>query len=383
MPRGPLYGSDIVAQVPYPKVQKNTCSESQSPLLLEFHTNKTRNWELKDIKNHVIEFSSDQHGSIFIQKELKSASREEKQNVFEEILPSKVLQLTQDIFGTYVIQKLFEHGTQIHKTQLVAAIEGHISALSKQMPGCRVVQKAIEYALPEQQVVIVRELEPHIMECIHDANGHYVIQKIIECVSPDQLGFVHSFKGNAQALATHGFACWVLRCALTHLPEVMTAALIEELQASALLLMQNRFGNYIIQFVIEHAKTQDSATFVNKLHGQLLIMAQHKFASNVCEKALTFAHPETRRQLIDEILSPEFEGAVVLSMMKDQYANYVLQKAIRVADADQQKALINQIHPQLFALLQQTGYIKQLVSSEHFILNIEHENSSSNICYLK
>lgn len=47
MPRGPLYGSDIVAQVPYPKVQKNTCSESQSPLLLEFHTNKTRNWELK------------------------------------------------------------------------------------------------------------------------------------------------------------------------------------------------------------------------------------------------------------------------------------------------------------------------------------------------
>ncbi|KAJ3845621.1 armadillo-type protein, partial [Lentinula lateritia] len=200
-----------------------------------------------------------------------------------------------------------------------------------------------EYALPEQQVVIVHELEPHIMECIHDVNGHYVGSYTIS---------------NAVSL----FRCWVLRCALKHLPEVMTAALIEELQASALLLMQNQFGNYIIQFVIEHAKTQDSATFVNKLHGQLLIMAQHKFASNVCEKALTFAYPETCRQLIDEILSPKSEGVVILSMMKDQYANYVLQKAIHVADADQQEVLINQIHPRLFILLQKTGYIKQLVS---------------------
>lgn len=148
---------------------------------------------------------------------------------------------------------------------------------------------------------------------------------------------MYGFRGNVQSLATHTFGCRVLQRALEYLPEVITAPLIEELHASTLLLMQNQFGvrfspgalpsysrwpqNYVIQFVIEHAEPQDSAIVVSKLRGRLLVMARHKFASNVCEKALTFAHPETRRQLIDEILSPRPEGAVVLSMMKDQYAS--------------------------------------------------------------
>ena len=40
-----------------------------------------------------------------------------------------------------VIQKLFEHGTQIQKSILANTMEGHILTLSLQMYGCRVVQK--------------------------------------------------------------------------------------------------------------------------------------------------------------------------------------------------------------------------------------------------
>lgn len=46
-----------------------------------------------------------------------------------------------NIEGAQVIQKLFEHGTQIQKTVLANTMEGHILALSLQMYGCRVVQK--------------------------------------------------------------------------------------------------------------------------------------------------------------------------------------------------------------------------------------------------
>jgi pumilio RNA-binding family len=89
-----------------------------------------------------------------------------------------------------VIQKLFEHGTQVHKTILANAIEPHIAQLSVQMYACRVVQKvislvtvsyrllialqAIEYILPEQQIAIVKELEPHLLKCVKDANGNHV-----------------------------------------------------------------------------------------------------------------------------------------------------------------------------------------------------------------
>ena len=40
-----------------------------------------------------------------------------------------------------MIQKLFEHGTQVQKTVLANTMEGHVLALSLQMYGCRVVQK--------------------------------------------------------------------------------------------------------------------------------------------------------------------------------------------------------------------------------------------------
>jgi pumilio RNA-binding family len=57
---------------------------------------------LQDIFGFVVEFSGDQHGSRFIQQKLESASTEEKQVVFNEIVPHNALQLIQDLFGNYV-----------------------------------------------------------------------------------------------------------------------------------------------------------------------------------------------------------------------------------------------------------------------------------------
>lgn len=136
---------------------------------------------------------------------------DDKEMVFNEIVPNNTLQLIRDVFGNYVsaycqtvsthlccqltrlqvIQKLFEHGTQVHKTKLVNVMEGHILALSLQMYGCRVVQKvisllayvffsdmtleqAIEYILPEQQGMFIRELEPYVLKCVKDSNGNHV-----------------------------------------------------------------------------------------------------------------------------------------------------------------------------------------------------------------
>lgn len=54
----------------------------------------------------------------------------------------------------------------------------------------------------------------------------------------------------------------------------------------------------------------------------MLNMARHKFASNVCEKALIMADPESRRVLIEEIMTPKQDGlSPIMTMMKDQFAS--------------------------------------------------------------
>ncbi len=81
----------------------------RSQALEAFRNNKSKKYELRDIAGYVVEFSGDQHGSRFIQQKLETASSEEKQAVFEEIVPN-ALELMTDVFGNYVIQKFFEHG---------------------------------------------------------------------------------------------------------------------------------------------------------------------------------------------------------------------------------------------------------------------------------
>lgn len=114
----------------------------RSVLLEEFRANLKGNkrFDLKDIYNHVVEFSGDQHGSRFIQQKLETANSDEKEQIFREIQPN-ALQLMTDVFGNYVIQKMFEHGNQVQKRLLAEQMRNHVNELSLQMYGCRVVQK--------------------------------------------------------------------------------------------------------------------------------------------------------------------------------------------------------------------------------------------------
>lgn len=77
--------------------------------------------QLRDLANHIVEFSQDQHGSRFIQQKLERASASEKQLVFQEILTSAYSLMT-DVFGNYVIQKFFEYGTPEQKSTLAQKV---------------------------------------------------------------------------------------------------------------------------------------------------------------------------------------------------------------------------------------------------------------------
>lgn len=83
--------------------------------------NRYPSLQLRDLTNHIVEFSQDQHGSRFIQQKLERASTPEKQLVFSEILAAAYSLMT-DVFGNYVIQKFFEFGTPEQKSTLAQKV---------------------------------------------------------------------------------------------------------------------------------------------------------------------------------------------------------------------------------------------------------------------
>ncbi len=107
---------------------------SNSAVLDEFRSVKNRQWVIYDIKGHVVEFCKDQNGSRFIQQRLEVADTVEKDIVMAEVIP-QMKELRDDVFGNYVIQKLFEHGTDQIKDDLSKTLQGEMRPLSLQMYG--------------------------------------------------------------------------------------------------------------------------------------------------------------------------------------------------------------------------------------------------------
>ena len=266
----------------------------RSAVLTEFKNNKTRKWELKDIFGHCIEFSGDQHGSRFIQQKMEVATVEERNSVFQEVVPTgNGLQLMQDVFGNYVIQKLFEYGSQHQRALLAGTMKGRILQLSLDMYGCRVVQKvracdsclfnshsfcplflsviisrtsgtdhtlvpsssrfiyfasqltffqAVECLLPDQQASLVRELDGHVLRCVRDANGNHVVQKMLERVIGERLTFVRAFSGSVLDLSTHPYGCRVLQRCFEYASAEQCRPLLDELRGYYTTLAKDQFG---------------------------------------------------------------------------------------------------------------------------------------------
>jgi mRNA-binding protein PUF3 len=233
-----------------------------------------------------------------------------------------------DVFGNYVIQKLFEHGSQTQKKVLANQMKNRVMHLSTQMYGCRVVQKALEHILTDQQASMVKELEAHVLKCVKDQNGNHVIQKAIERVPAEHIQFIiNAFTGQVNRLAAHPYGCRVIQRMLEHCEEPARQSILHELHAGVYQLITDQYGNYVIQHVIEKGHEYDRTKVVATVISQLLIFSKHKFASNVVEKSIQCAEASQRAEILRILTTPNDKGeSPLLGLMRDQYGNYVIRE---------------------------------------------------------
>ena len=223
-PRG---GKRIEKSSPTPS---KPLSPEASNLLDEIRASKSRNqWSIYNLKGYVMEFCLDQNGSRFIQQRLEVADPREKEAVMDEIIP-QIKDLNNDVFGNYVVQKLYEFGTDSMKKGLKGTLEGNMMLLSMQMYGCRVVQKALESLDHEDLCDLLHEFDSYVLTTIQDQNGNHVMQKCIEIMSiqarevearsgtgvsnlmADKIQFIiDDVHANIRSLCCHPYGCRVLQ----------------------------------------------------------------------------------------------------------------------------------------------------------------------------
>ena len=112
---------------------------------------------------------------------------------------------------------------------------------------------------------------------------------------------------------------------------------------------------------MEHGRAEDKSKIVQELRGKVQHLAQHKFASNVVEKCVMNASRSERAMLIEEVLYGDGANSALCSMMRDQFANYVVQKMIDVAEPGQRKILMTKIRPHI-SMLRKYTYGKHIIA---------------------
>jgi len=303
---------------------------------------------LREVSGRVIELAKDQHGCRFLQTQLEAGRVEARDFVFDEVR-GHFAELAIDPFGNYLCQKLFESCSDSQRMELIRRSEAKFAQISANMHGTRAVQRIVDCLSTQEHVdAIVEALKPAAVMLMKDVNGNHVIQRCLHRLTPANNQFVYdAVTSNLVDLATHRHGCCVIQRCMDHASGYQRGQVVEEVTRNALALVQNAFGNYVVQYVLDLAEPAYTLQVIKQLCGSLSVLSVQKFSSNVIEKCLEQAPPDVRAALIDELIASE---ELVGQLLFDAYGNYVIQRALTVAQSPQLEVLCEAIYPHLAAL---------------------------------
>ncbi|KTW28107.1 hypothetical protein T552_01968 [Pneumocystis carinii B80] len=320
---------------------------------------------LEAFVGEIYSLCKDQHGCRYLQKKLEERDPRRTSMIFMETYPHAV-ELMTDPFGNYLCQKLLEHCNDEERTTIVRSVASDLIPISLNMHGTRAVQKMIEYlSTPEQIQIIINALNSNVVTLIKDLNGNHVIQKCLNKLSTNDIQFIFdAICSNCVEVATHRHGCCVLQRCIDHASDSQKIQIAKEIMNHAFNLVQDPFGNYVVQYILDLGDARFSEPLIHRFIGNVCLLSVQKFSSNVIEKCIRMAEPSTRSLLIQEL------PRKITSLIRDSYANYVIQTSLDYADSVQRKQLEDCILPLLPS-------IRSTAVGRKIAMRIEKNNNSS------
>ncbi|GER47298.1 pumilio-like protein [Striga asiatica] len=387
------------------------------------HGNSEERMNLADqLRGQILPLSLQMYGCRVIQKALDVINLEQKTRLVQE-LDGHVLRCVRDQNGNHVIQKCIESIPLENIHFMVSSFRGQVASLSMHPYGCRVIQRFLEHCSDNVQTkFIFNEILDSVCSLAQDQYGNYVTQShlflkflvlsfrlacgsMVSDVSSkvflraEMLGDLQKkvVKSRQSMAATQGMAAMASGATVSEVmsSEVDVPILIKEivlevgeqlsrenralasrvemsadasegdesrlLQVEALEFIADRLRSLANEAAELRGKPHERSRIIEKLVGSIVQLSQHKFASNVVEKCVEYSDSDARERLIKEIIGDGDKNDNLLVMMKDQYANYVIQRILEKCSNDHREVLLSQIKNHLTVLKKYT-YGKHIVS---------------------
>ncbi|CEL06159.1 Putative RNA-binding protein [Aspergillus calidoustus] len=361
----PSYGNYRLGDSSTKPVASRRNADGESAQLSRF-----TNYPIDHYRGEIYGLCKDQHGCRYLQRKLEERTPEHVQMIFDET-HLHVVELMTDPFGNYLCQKLLEYSNDDQRTALINSAAPQLVKIALNQHGTRALQKMIEFiSTSEQTRTVIQSLQDHVVELVQDLNGNHVIQKCLNRLSAEDSQFIYDAVGaNCVVVGTHRHGCCVLQRCIDHASGEQRARLIAQITSNAFSLVQDPFGNYVVQYILDLAEAHFTEPLCHAFRGNIPALSKQKFSSNVIEKCLRTAEPPIRRQMIEEMLSgPELE-----KMLRDSFANYVVQTAMDFADDVTRNRIVEHVRP-ILPSIRQTPHGRRIASK---IMALEGSGRSS------
>ena len=285
----------------------------------------------------------DHMGSKIFQKVYEEQSTpEQQQMILDKIMP-EVYNLSKDVFANYVIQRLLEIINPTNKKKMIKELYTKIKELTLHMYGCRVIQKAIDVGDLEDIREHLLELKDELIKCVQDQNGNHVIQKLIEKLPKGEHSeIIKAVKNKVYQLSIHQYGCRAIQRIFEFCTEEEKSAVLKEIYPIVNDLCIDQYGNYVIQNIVE--KIKDNQIIYDSITGKIYNYSIHKYASNVIESCLSLGNKKQVEKIVKEIIEQDDHNSdVLISLVRDKFGNYVVQKMIEVSEMKSKEILVKKI----------------------------------------
>ncbi|ODV85242.1 hypothetical protein CANARDRAFT_179327, partial [[Candida] arabinofermentans NRRL YB-2248] len=326
-----------------------------------------------DDSTDILALAKDQYGCRFLQKKIDEDFQTNSPLIFQAVYQHST-ELMVDPFGNYLIQKIMTTATDEQLNLILINISPSILTVSKNQHGTRACQKLIDCLTTQTHQQLLEEcLSPYIVNLIRDLNGNHVVQKCIHKLHNEDLQFIiDSICENMIKISTHKHGCCVLQKLLNKCNHQQVIQLGQEIVRNSIILMQDQFGNYVVQYLITLDIYELNTELVKIMVPYICELSVQKFSSNVVEKCLKIQLNSNSNNTSNDHFNPLFETllqpAILTTLIKDQYGNYVIQTAMSLSPYEYKVRFANAIKP-LLPLVRFTSFGKRINNKVMTITN--------------
>ena len=350
IPFSNLYNSDIINIKNDNILSKNSIitqniiPDNLSQFENSISKNKYDNMSISEITNQLFLIAKKQTGCRYLQKLISLTENDDIVNkyFYPKLYPAKLLELCNDLFGNYLVQKMIPYLNKDNLYSFISLIVKHLLKLCLNPHGTRVVQVYLEQIKLDNPLLTLftNSLIPIMTRLINDLNGSFVLMHYASVVPYPNNDVIFDFLNkNIVKISVQSYSCSALQKCIDIGNEQQSQKLLENISNNSMFLILNQYGNYVIQFVISKNIIPINDKIVEGFIDNLIFLAKQKYSSNVIEKCFDYCSNKMKERIINQLSDEK----IIRDLLKDMYGNYVLQKTLSMIQDTKNKQFFLQI----------------------------------------